>query len=76
MGLFLSIFSGLAVIILAFFWIVRGVPFAGYGSIVAIISLSFSLTMLGLGIVAQYVGLIYDEVKERPLYLIADRTSS
>ena len=76
MGLFLSIFSGLALIILAFFWIVRGVPFAGYGSIVAIISLSFSLTMLGLGIVAQYVGLIYDEVKQRPLYLIADRTSN
>lgn len=76
MGLFLSIFSALAVVILACFWIFSGVPFAGYGSIVATISLSFSLTMLGLGIVAQYVGLIYDEVKQRPLYLIANKTSN
>lgn len=76
MGLFFSIFSALAVVILACFWIVSGVPFAGYGSIVAIISLSFSLTMLGLGIVAQYVGLIYDEVKQRPLYLVAEKTTN
>lgn len=76
MGLFLSIFSAFSVIALAFFWIVSGVPFAGYGSIVAIISLSFSLTMLGLGIVAQYVGLIYDEVKQRPLYLVAEKTTN
>ena len=76
MGLLLSIFSALAVVILACFWIVSGVPFAGYGSIVAIISLSFSLTMLGLGIVAQYVGLIYEEVKQRPLYLVAEKTTN
>lgn len=76
MGLFLSIFSAISVVILAFFWIVSGVPFAGYGSIVAIISLSFSLTMLGLGIVAQYVGLIYEEVKQRPLYLVAEKTTN
>ena len=76
MGLFLSIFSAISVVILAFFWIVSGVPFAGYGSIVAIISLSFSLTMLGLGIVAQYVGLIYEEVKQRPLYLVTEKTTN
>jgi glycosyltransferase involved in cell wall biosynthesis len=74
LGLLLSIFSGLAVVVLTFFWIFSGVPFAGYGSIVAIICLSFSLTMLGLGIVAQYIGLIYDEVKQRPLYLISEKT--
>jgi dolichol-phosphate mannosyltransferase len=76
MGLFLSFFSAVAVVVLAGFWIFSGVPFAGYGSIVATISLSFSLTMLGLGIVAQYVGLIYDEVKQRPLYLVADTTTN
>jgi dolichol-phosphate mannosyltransferase len=76
MGLFFSVFSAVALVVLACFWVISGVPFAGYGSIVAAISLSFSLTMLGIGIVAQYVGLIYDEVKQRPLYLISERTSN
>ena len=75
-GLFFSIFSAIVLVLLACFWIFSGVPFAGYGSIFAAISLSFSLTMLGIGIVAQYVGLIYDEVKQRPLYLISERTSN
>jgi hypothetical protein len=25
-----------------------------------------------LGIIAQYIGLIYEEVKQRPLYIIAE----
>jgi len=32
----------------------------------------FSITILVLGIIAQYIGLIYEEVKERPLYIIED----
>ena len=27
---------------------------------------------LVLGIIAQYIGLIYEEVKQRPLYIIAE----
>jgi hypothetical protein len=30
--------------------------------------------MFAIGIIAQYIALIYEEVKERPLYLIAERT--
>jgi hypothetical protein len=30
--------------------------------------------MLSIGILAQYLALIYDEVKARPIYLIAERT--
>jgi glycosyltransferase involved in cell wall biosynthesis len=74
LGISLSVFSLLGVVILALFWIVGGVPFAGYGTIVGLICLGFSLTMLTIGILAQYMGLIYEEVKQRPLYLISEIT--
>jgi glycosyltransferase involved in cell wall biosynthesis len=74
LGVFLSLSSLLFLVISAFVWILSGVPFAGYGSIVGLIALGFSLTMLAIGILAQYLGLIYEEVKQRPLYIISDET--
>jgi len=72
-GVLLSGVSFLALIPLAFLWIFKGVPFAGFGTIV-----SFSLLVLGflslmLGILSEYVGLIYEEVKARPNYIISNR---
>jgi len=72
LGLLLSIISIVSLIGLAAFWIFFGVPFAGFGSLIGVTVLSFSLTMLCIGILAQYVGLIYEEVKRRPLYLITE----
>lgn len=54
-------------------WVVFGVPFAGFGSIIAAIVLCFSITILVLGVIAQYIGLIYEEVKQRPLYLVEEK---
>ncbi len=73
-GIGLSLISFLATFIFSILWLLGGVPFAGFGTIVGIVSLGFSLTMLAIGIIAQYVALIYDEVKARPIYLIAQRT--
>jgi hypothetical protein len=37
--------------------------------------LCFSITILILGVIAQYISLIYEEVKRRPLYLVAEVVS-
>ena len=71
-GVFTSITSFIALIVMVVLWFTIGVPFAGFGTIVALIVFFFSITILVLGIVAHYVGLIYEEVKERPLYVIED----
>ncbi len=75
-GLISSVFSAITTFILALFWFAKGVPFVGYGTIVSIIILGFSLVVLSLGVVAQYVGLIFDEVKQRPSYFISENTQS
>ena len=72
LGLSLSLLSFSALILVAIYWVLFGVPFAGFGSLIGVMVLGFSLTMFCLGILAQYLGLIYEEVKRRPLYLITE----
>jgi dolichol-phosphate mannosyltransferase len=49
-----------------------GVPCAGFLSIIASISLGFSINVLFLGVMSQYLGLVVEEVKNRPLYVVAE----
>jgi dolichol-phosphate mannosyltransferase len=72
LGLSMSILSIFSLLFLAVLWIAFGVPFAGFGSLIGVIVLGFSITMFSIGILAQYLGLIYEEVKQRPLYLVTE----
>jgi dolichol-phosphate mannosyltransferase len=72
-GILLSFFSFITLILLVIFWLISGVPFAGFASLISVGILSFSILMLFLGIFSQYLGLIYEEVKNRPIYIVAER---
>lgn len=48
-----------------------GVPFGGFGTIVSVVLLLFSLLFFFLWLVSEYVGLIYEEVRHRPLYIVS-----
>jgi dolichol-phosphate mannosyltransferase len=74
LGILLSLTSLAATLIFATFWIFKGVPFAGFGTIVGLIILSFSFLLLSVGILGQYISLIYEEVKDRPIYIFSERT--
>lgn len=71
MGASLSLIAFIALVASAIFWITVGVPFGGFGTIVALVLLLFGVLAFMLGIVSEYVGLIYEEVKARPNYLVA-----
>ncbi|MDA9863358.1 glycosyltransferase family 2 protein [bacterium] len=73
-GTGLSVFALISIVILAILWLFRGVPFAGFGTLVSISLLAFGLLSLMVGIVAEYVGLIYEEVRQRPIYLVRQMT--
>ena len=49
----------------------RDVP--GYASLMVVILFAFALQMVALGILGEYIGRMYQEVKGRPIYLVRDR---
>ncbi len=53
-------------------WVFFGVPFSGFGTIVALLLAAFGLISLMIGIVSEYVGLIYEEVKKRPNFVVSE----
>jgi dolichol-phosphate mannosyltransferase len=69
-GLATSFISVLALVGFTANWLLRGVPFAGFGTIVALVLLLFGVLAFMLGLIAEYIGLIYEEVKQRPNYLV------
>jgi polyisoprenyl-phosphate glycosyltransferase len=71
-GLALSVLSIISLIPLSILWLTKGVPFAGFGTIVAISLLVFGVLSLMLGIISEYVGLIYEEVKRRPNFVVRE----
>lgn len=63
----LAIGYGLAIIVSA---LIFGNPVPGYPSIVALVAFLGGLQLIGIGILGEYVGRTYKEVKFRPLYVI------
>lgn len=73
-SVFLTIlFSSTSIFILlyqTYKWINFGVPFDGFGTIVGFSLLFFAFLFAVLSIISQYLSLIFDETKKRPLYII------
>lgn len=61
---------------LATFYLVRtllfGVDVPGYASLIVSITFFSGIQLLSLGIIGEYIGRIFAEVKRRPLYLIEE----
>ena len=71
-GFVLSALSFISIVPLFFLWLFVGVPFAGFGTLVGLFLLVFGIVSLMLGILSAYVGLIYEEVKSRPNYVVSE----
>jgi dolichol-phosphate mannosyltransferase len=69
-GLVMSGLSFIALMVMAIWFIAFGVPFAGFGTIVSVIVLLFGILFTLLGLMAEYIGLIYEEVKQRPNFVV------
>ena len=73
MGIMVSLVSFVLLLAMILKWIIFGVPFAGYGSIMTAILLLFGFLFTLLGIIGEYIGLIYEEVKSRPNYIVSEK---
>lgn len=71
-GISLSLLTFVLFVGLFVRWIGQGVPFSGFGTIVGLTLVLFSLLFLLLGILSEYIGIIYEEVRQRPIYIVSD----
>ena len=73
-GVLTSLFAfayGIEVVIKALLW---GNAVAGYPSLMAVVLFLGGVQLLALGVIGEYVGRTYGEIKQRPLYLIQEAT--
>jgi len=49
----------------------RDVP--GYASLMVVLLFCFAVQMIAFGVLGEYVGRLYQEVKGRPIYLVKHR---
>ena len=57
-------------------YFITGIAVPGYATIVVGMMFFSGIQLLSIGILAEYVGRIYEEVKQRPTYLISQRTGA
>lgn len=69
-GLLLSFFSLAYLVYIVIKTMVFGVDLPGYASIVSIILFFSGVNLIGLGILGEYLGRVFIEVKQRPVYLV------
>jgi glycosyltransferase involved in cell wall biosynthesis len=72
-GVALSLISFVSLLGWIGVWLTSGVPFAGFGTLVSVAVLAFGTLTFMLGIIAEYLGLIYEEVKGRPNFVVAEQ---
>ena len=53
--------------------LLRGRDVPGYPSLMVVVLMSFGVQMIAIGILGEYIGRIYEETKQRPLYVTRRR---
>ena len=75
-AIYLGIFTGLLAVGIGLWALIqklRGAPVVtGWTTIMMLVALCSSAQLLMTGVVGEYVGRIYEEVKKRPLYTVAE----
>lgn len=74
---YIGLATSLLALSLASFYLIRtiifGVDVPGYASLIVSITFFAGIQLLSLGIIGEYIGRIFAEVKRRPLYLVEER---
>jgi polyisoprenyl-phosphate glycosyltransferase len=73
LGLAVSLFAFGYIIVFLIKTLIFGNETAGFPTLIISIMFFAGVQLISLGVMGEYLGRIYDEVKGRPLYLIADR---
>jgi glycosyltransferase involved in cell wall biosynthesis len=75
LGFIVSVVAFVFIIILIVKTTLFGDPVAGYPSLMAAILFLGGLQLLSLGVIGEYIGRIFNETKQRPLYFVEEHHS-
>lgn len=70
LGMFCAFVSILYAIITIFKTLIFGEPIAGYPTLITVILFLGSAQLISLGIIGEYLGRVFNETKNRPLYFV------
>ncbi len=70
LGVAVSLCAALFILQLIVHTILFGNPVAGYPSLMAVVLFLGGAQLLTLGVIGEYLGRVFNETKERPLYLV------
>ena len=66
-----ALFGLIMVIYTVYTWKIYGAP-NGYATIVVLISFMFSVLFVIVGIIGEYIAILFTELKDRPIYIVHD----
>ncbi len=72
LGIVVSIVAFIYIVFLVVRTIMFGTDLAGYPSMMAVILFLGGVQLLSLGIIGEYIGRIFNETKQRPLYFVQE----
>lgn len=71
-GIMIAVFSFLYLLYILVDTMMNGNSTAGWPSLVCIILFLGGIQLIFLGVIGEYIGRIYNEVKERPIYIVKE----
>lgn len=73
LGIFAGFFSGFLGMVLLIYTLCThdGAP-SGYATIVVLLCFMFAVLFIVIGIIGEYIAVLFEELKDRPLYIIED----
>lgn len=74
-GCFVALIGFVIMIFTVIDKIVRGTP-AGYATILVVLCFMFAITLVVIGIIGEYISILFAEVKGRPIYIVRDRMNT
>ena len=67
----MALFGLLVMVYTIYTWAKFGAP-SGYATIVVLISFMFAMLFVIVGIIGEYIAILFSELKDRPIYIVKD----